>query len=260
MTLGDKLSKLRKENQYTQEQLADILGVSRQSVSKWESDIAYPETEKLIQLSELFHCSLDYLLKDTTEQNETPQPVRGDTFKRRKFRERKSERTLWGLPLWHIGKRAHGVVAIGLHARGIVAIGLQAQGVVSVGVLCVGLLSFGFLSLGGLAYGLCAFGALAVGCFAVGIFAVGAVCFGILSVGAVALGELSVGAFAIGRYAAVGDYARAMIAIGDTQATGDVFQKIGALTAQEVQTVKALLDTTVPTYFSWASEIVKLLL
>ena len=64
MTLGEKLSKLRKEYNYTQEQLADILGVSRQSISKWESDIAYPETEKLIELGKLFDCSMDYLLKD----------------------------------------------------------------------------------------------------------------------------------------------------------------------------------------------------
>ncbi len=64
MTFGQKLSKLRKENNYTQEQLADILGVSRQSVSKWESDSAYPETDKLISLSRLFDCSVDYLLKD----------------------------------------------------------------------------------------------------------------------------------------------------------------------------------------------------
>ena len=58
MTLGEKLSKLRKEYNYTQEQLADILGVSRQSISKWESDIAYPETEKLIELGKLFECSI----------------------------------------------------------------------------------------------------------------------------------------------------------------------------------------------------------
>ena len=54
MTLGEKLSKLRKEYNYTQEQLADILGVSRQSISKWESDIAYPETDKLIKMGKLF--------------------------------------------------------------------------------------------------------------------------------------------------------------------------------------------------------------
>lgn len=45
MTLGDKISRLRKENNYTQEQLANLLGVSRQAISKWESDITYPETE-----------------------------------------------------------------------------------------------------------------------------------------------------------------------------------------------------------------------
>ena len=72
MTFGEKLSKARKENNYTQEQLADILGVSRQSISKWESDVTYPETDKLIRLSELFHCSLDYLLKDGEPQRGSP--------------------------------------------------------------------------------------------------------------------------------------------------------------------------------------------
>lgn len=61
MTLGEKITKQRKELNYTQEQLADILGVSRQSISKWESDIAYPETEKLIKLGKLFDCFMDYL-------------------------------------------------------------------------------------------------------------------------------------------------------------------------------------------------------
>ena len=75
MTLGDKLSRLRKENNYTQEQLADILGVSRQAISKWESDVAYPETDKLIRLSALYRCSLDYLVKDDVPAQEvTTQP------------------------------------------------------------------------------------------------------------------------------------------------------------------------------------------
>lgn len=69
MTFGDKLCKLRKEKNLTQEQLADILKVSRQSVSKWESGIAYPETEKLIALANLFECSTDYLLKDDCLDN-----------------------------------------------------------------------------------------------------------------------------------------------------------------------------------------------
>lgn len=71
MTFGEKLSVLRKEKNYTQEQLADILGVSRQSISKWESDIAYPETDKLIAMGKLFECSMDYLLKEEVTEKGT---------------------------------------------------------------------------------------------------------------------------------------------------------------------------------------------
>lgn len=68
MTVGEKITKLRKEQNLTQEQLAEILKVSRQSVSKWERDDAYPDTEKLIRIGKIFNCSLDYLLKDEIEQ------------------------------------------------------------------------------------------------------------------------------------------------------------------------------------------------
>lgn len=67
MTTGEKLQQLRKEKNYTQEELADIMNVSRQSISKWESDVAFPETEKLIALSKLYNCSIDYLLKEESE-------------------------------------------------------------------------------------------------------------------------------------------------------------------------------------------------
>jgi transcriptional regulator with XRE-family HTH domain len=70
MTTGEKLAKLRHEYNYTQEQLSEIIGVSRQSISKWESDGAFPETEKLIQLSRLYKCSIDYLLKEEIEEKE----------------------------------------------------------------------------------------------------------------------------------------------------------------------------------------------
>ena len=74
MTLGEKIAKERKSLNYTQEQLADVLNVSRQSISKWESDIAYPETEKLIELGKLFNCSMDYLLKDEITEKGDIQP------------------------------------------------------------------------------------------------------------------------------------------------------------------------------------------
>lgn len=71
MTTGEKLQKLRKENNYTQEELAEILDVSRQSISKWESDGAFPETDKLITLSKLYHCTVDYLLNNDNDDPTT---------------------------------------------------------------------------------------------------------------------------------------------------------------------------------------------
>lgn len=64
MKLSEKIIELRKAYGMTQERLAEICGVSRQSISKWEADIALPETEKLLLLGEVFHVSMDVLLKD----------------------------------------------------------------------------------------------------------------------------------------------------------------------------------------------------
>ena len=64
MKLSEKIVELRKANNMTQEELATICNVSRQAISKWEADIALPETEKLLLLGELFHVSIDVLLKD----------------------------------------------------------------------------------------------------------------------------------------------------------------------------------------------------
>lgn len=64
MKLSEKIIELRKAYGMTQERLAEICGVSRQSISKWEADIALPETEKLLLLGEVFQVSVDVLLKD----------------------------------------------------------------------------------------------------------------------------------------------------------------------------------------------------
>ena len=63
MSLGENLQYLRKKDNITQEQLAEQLDVSRQSVSKWESDTTYPEMDKLLQLCRLFHCNMDELVQ-----------------------------------------------------------------------------------------------------------------------------------------------------------------------------------------------------
>lgn len=72
MAFADNLYYLRKKNRITQEELADSLDVSRQSVSKWETGEAYPETEKLIALCDKFGVSLDELLRgDLTKVQES---------------------------------------------------------------------------------------------------------------------------------------------------------------------------------------------
>lgn len=64
MTLSEKIMSLRKQNGWSQEELAQRLDISRQSVSKWESGESIPTLEKLIKISEIFEVSTDYLLKD----------------------------------------------------------------------------------------------------------------------------------------------------------------------------------------------------
>ncbi len=63
MTFGENLQFLRKRLNMTQEDLAEKMEVSRQSVSKWESNTAYPETETILRLCDLFHCDMDTLLR-----------------------------------------------------------------------------------------------------------------------------------------------------------------------------------------------------
>lgn len=65
MNLSEKISDLRKKQGWSQEDLADKLGVSRQSVSKWEGGLAMPELDKVVQMSKLFGVSCDYLLVDS---------------------------------------------------------------------------------------------------------------------------------------------------------------------------------------------------
>ncbi|HAN10493.1 MAG TPA: XRE family transcriptional regulator [Clostridiales bacterium] len=64
MKLSEKIQLLRKKYGYSQEYLAEKCNVSRQAISKWESDITFPETEKIVMLSNLFKTPIDILLKD----------------------------------------------------------------------------------------------------------------------------------------------------------------------------------------------------
>ena len=256
MIFGEKLARLRKEHNHTQEQLADLLEVSRQSVSKWESDLAFPETEKLVRIGELYGCSIDYLLKsNTSTADESIRP-----FAIKPFKERKSAKTVFGMPLYHIGRNAHGFFAIGIKARGVFSVGLLASGIFSLGLLSLGIISAGLLSLGLIAYGVLALGGLAIGSIALGLIALGAISIGLLSFGALAVGQLSAGALAIGKYIAIGDHANALIAIGKSEAAGSIYQHIGEIQAADIMFVKNWLDHNLPTWLAWANYIFQLIM
>ncbi|MBR3083496.1 MAG: helix-turn-helix transcriptional regulator [Oscillospiraceae bacterium] len=74
MILADKIIDLRKKNGWSQEELAEQLGVSRQTVSKWEGAQSVPDMGRVVQMSTLFGVSTDYLLKDDME---LPEPTAG---------------------------------------------------------------------------------------------------------------------------------------------------------------------------------------
>lgn len=83
MTIGEKIYTLRKSNGWSQEELADRIGVTRQAISRWEADSAKPEADKLIELCDLFHVTADYLLRDISPEppptSPTPAPAPGFT-------------------------------------------------------------------------------------------------------------------------------------------------------------------------------------
>lgn len=80
MELKDKLLTLRKEKGLSQQQLADQLHVSRQSISKWELGESEPTLNNIIMLSEIFHVSTDYLLKENNESTSVQQSQQASTF------------------------------------------------------------------------------------------------------------------------------------------------------------------------------------
>lgn len=83
MRLSEKIMELRKNSGWSQEELADRLGISRQSVSKWETGESMPDIDKIIRMSELWNVSTDYLLKENSEPRmeslrENPQSGAGE--------------------------------------------------------------------------------------------------------------------------------------------------------------------------------------
>lgn len=75
MILAEKIALLRRQNGWSQEELADQLNVSRQAVSKWEGGTSIPDLDKILKLSALFEVSTDYLLKDELERPDATAPL-----------------------------------------------------------------------------------------------------------------------------------------------------------------------------------------
>ncbi|MGN1348950.1 MAG: helix-turn-helix domain-containing protein [Acutalibacteraceae bacterium] len=75
MNIADRIQYLRKQKGYSQEELADKVGVSRQAVSKWESEQSTPDSDKIIAMSDLFEVTTDYILKGIEPNSATNSKV-----------------------------------------------------------------------------------------------------------------------------------------------------------------------------------------
>lgn len=97
MKFGQKLQQLRKARGWTQEKLAQQLGVSRQAVSKWEVDAAQPDVQNVLQISSLFGVTVDYLLRE--EESAIPgtkkEPTAPEPFEEPVSQQGKMLRYIW---------------------------------------------------------------------------------------------------------------------------------------------------------------------
>lgn len=257
MTTGQKISSERRKLGLTQEQLADKMEVSRQAVSRWESDLAFPETEKIIKLARLYGCSTDYLLRYDEEKQDVAEAAQA---KRSPLSfslssvcfEYVSKTKLCGMPLVHInlgfGRAAKGIIAIGMRSKGVLSIGIFSMGIFSPGVFALGIFSFAAFALA-----LISFGAVSVG-----VFSGGAIALGFVTLGAVSIGCFSNGALAVGKYVAAGDVAYGNIALAKTAANGNVISLVfadGLKFEDFITEINAAIDVTVPSFLRWLAHI-----
>lgn len=288
MKFGSKLMELRREKGYSQEQLAWMLGVSRQSVSKWEADASMPEISKILQLSDIFMVTTDYLLKESIEERQyITEPSRenfeelGKTQARileklEKMEEDQKEtvkeyeyissKKLFGLPLIHIHFRwtrgyRKGLTALhtpGAYldfrakAKGIIAIGNNATGLFSIGLLAKGIISLGLFSFGLFAAGCIGMGLIALGVIALGGLAAGVTAIGYVAMGVAAIGIYGAGVSALAGKAAVGTAAVARTAAG-READGIYVMILDQLTGR--QEVRNFLMEHQPDMPGWILDI-----
>lgn len=75
--MSARLVELRKKTGYSQEKVSEVLGVTRQAISKWENGQGLPEANNLLELSRLYHVSVDYLLTGELNEPEAASPTTG---------------------------------------------------------------------------------------------------------------------------------------------------------------------------------------
>lgn len=273
MTLGEKIFRLRSENGLSQEAFGESLGVSRQSVSKWETDQSLPELEKIVAISELFGVSTDYLLKEKIQQAESAcsagAPCNADNRGQeqtgpssynmaRLHYEYRSRKTVKGVPLVHVN------IGMGMYlAKGIFAVGNRALGVVSFGFFSVGVVSAGLLTTGLLSLGTISLGLISLGTIAVGLIAVGAINVGLFCMGAVNYGQFCVGALSYGKQVAIGDEAHGRIALGFTRAAGEIFEEVRKDAQFDYPTIEKVINENVPSHWgpfrAWIKGILRMM-
>ena len=249
MDFQGRLFDLRRQAGLSQEELANLLGVTRQAVQKWEAGASRPDMDNLTSLAEYFQVSLDYLVTGK-ETAPPPSPTVINHYYHWHY-EYRSKHSLFGLPLVHIhcGPGIHwarGIIAIGDIATGFVALGGIAAGLVSLGALSLGLL----LALGALSAGMISIGGLALGLTAWGGFA-----FGLLSVGGISCGVYAAGGVVCASRAAVGGAASAPLAIGAAaEGAKAILIPANGLSGADLDAAKAAIDAAcqgAPGFVPW---------
>ena len=103
MTIADRIQSLRKSKGMSQEELADAVGVSRQAVSKWESEQATPDLDKVVIMSDIFEVTTDYLLKGIEPVKNDEHKTMADVIDQKVLTEQNSKRAKTALKWFLIG-------------------------------------------------------------------------------------------------------------------------------------------------------------
>lgn len=254
MQFSENFQNLRKEKGLSQEELGEMLSVSRQTISKWEKGTAYPDMLNLVTISQFFSVSTDELISGKkedipseeaveSEREESSLPAKSGSSESSFHLEYESRLKIKNLPLVHIncgfgGYKARGVIAIGNFATGIFSVGLIAKGLISIGVLSLGVIAFGVLALA----------LLSVGCISAGIVAIAGIGVGIMNLSGIGFGVVSVAGCGFSTHISIGGVAYAPVAVGYV-VKGDetmLLQNLSDISVTDSESVLALINAKFP--------------